>query len=337
MHPAVPRILSAEFTDLGAFSAAMQDGEAENMQLGAGALRLRLTLAEFGPVRVHANAVDNSYLARATVHRDRWAVFFDLGAVPGRSRINGLHIGSAGAVLFGPGAELHAQVAKGQQWAMLTLSSDPVAAMLDGVAAPGAGQVGHVPDLLHRTPALAALARDLALAARADPARLERRAVGAAVTEQVMGALVEGLAGAPAADDVRAGRRQLRLVGSAVEYLEAALEGPVYTQSVCAALDVGPRALNAAFRSVYGVTLQQYLLTRRLNLARSRLREPEGPVLVKQIALDAGFWHFGRFSLAYRRMFGETPSATLANRPGRSSFVPGVCAPPYSAHIKTTR
>jgi AraC-like DNA-binding protein len=337
MHHAAPRILSAEFTELEAFSAAMRDGTAENIQLGAGALRLRLTLAEFGPVHVHANAVDNSYLARATVHRDRWAIFFDLGAMPGRSRVNGALMGKAGAVLFGPGAELHAQVAKGQEWAMLTLSSDPVAAMLDGVAAPGEGQVGHLPDLLHRAPALAALARDLAFAGRADPSRLERRAVGAALLEQMMGALVEGLAGAPATAAVRADGRQLRLVGSAVEYLDTALDGPVYTQAVCEALDVGPRVLNAAFRAVYGVTLQHYLLTRRLNLVRSRLREPDGPALVKQIALDAGFWHLGRFSLAYRRMFGEAPSETLARRTACSSFVPGVCAPPYSAHIKKTR
>jgi AraC-like DNA-binding protein len=60
--------------------------------------------------------------------------------------------------------------------------------------------------------------------------------------------------------------------------------------------------------------LQRYLQIRRLTLARRILRDGGGPGLVKQVALDCGFWHFGRFALAYRGQFGETPSETLARR-----------------------
>jgi AraC-like DNA-binding protein len=338
MHPAMPRILSAEFTELEEFSRAMQDGAAENIQLGAGPLRLSLALAEFGPLRVHTNTVDNSYLARAQVHRDRWGIFFDLGAMPRASRINGFPLGRSSAVLIGPGAELHALADKGQEWAMITLASSSVAALLDGAAGPRAGQAAIVPDLLARAPILAALSRDVSALVRIDPTRLAGSAVAGAMLEAIMGAIGEGLAAKePPRGAVRAARSQMRLVGSAVEFLGATLGSPVYTEAVSAAVGAGPRALNAAFRAVYGVALQQYLLTRRLDLARRQLRDPDGPTLIKQIALDAGFWHFGRFSLAYRQMFGETPSATLARRALRSSFVPGVCAPPHSAHIKQSR
>ena len=35
-------------------------------------------------------------------------------------------------------------------------------------------------------------------------------------------------------------------------------------------------------------------------------------LMVKQVAIDLGLWHFGRFARAYQAQFGETPSQTLA-------------------------
>jgi AraC-like DNA-binding protein len=33
--------------------------------------------------------------------------------------------------------------------------------------------------------------------------------------------------------------------------------------------------------------------------------------MVKEAALDNGFWDLGRFSVEYRKLFGESPSVTL--------------------------
>ncbi len=57
---------------------------------------------------------------------------------------------------------------------------------------------------------------------------------------------------------------------------------------------------------------QQYLTVRRMNLARRALRGPvPGNRSVTDIATSYGFWHFGRFSAAYRSLFNELPSETL--------------------------
>jgi hypothetical protein len=37
-------------------------------------------------------------------------------------------------------------------------------------------------------------------------------------------------------------------------------------------------------------------------------------VKIKDVALRCGFPHFGRFSIAYRRRYGETPSQTLTRQ-----------------------
>ena len=57
---------------------------------------------------------------------------------------------------------------------------------------------------------------------------------------------------------------------------------------------------------------KQYLLLRRMNLARAALRDGF-PVTttVTEIAAQYGFWQFGRFAGEYKSLFGETPSTTL--------------------------
>jgi transcriptional regulator GlxA family with amidase domain len=37
---------------------------------------------------------------------------------------------------------------------------------------------------------------------------------------------------------------------------------------------------------------------------------------VTEIASDCGFWEFGRFSVAYRSLFGESPLTALRRSPG---------------------
>jgi AraC-like DNA-binding protein len=36
---------------------------------------------------------------------------------------------------------------------------------------------------------------------------------------------------------------------------------------------------------------------------------------ITEIATEFGFWELGRFSLEYRRLFGESPSTTLRQAP----------------------
>ncbi|OXH85552.1 AraC family transcriptional regulator, partial [Burkholderia multivorans] len=58
----------------------------------------------------------------------------------------------------------------------------------------------------------------------------------------------------------------------------------------------------------------QYLRAKRLEHARELLLGATPERRIADIALDCGFTHLGRFALAYRERFGESPSDTLAGR-----------------------
>jgi len=63
---------------------------------------------------------------------------------------------------------------------------------------------------------------------------------------------------------------------------------------------------------ILGVSPTRYLLLRRLNRVRAALRRANpSTASVAGIARDNQFLEFSRFAVAYRAVFGESPSTTL--------------------------
>jgi transcriptional regulator GlxA family with amidase domain len=82
------------------------------------------------------------------------------------------------------------------------------------------------------------------------------------------------------------------------------------------------RSIEMLFKEVYGISPRTWSQLARLNAARQELlRADPRSVSVTAVATRWGFYHFGRFSAAYRRLFGEVPSATILNRRRRATVM----------------
>jgi AraC family ethanolamine operon transcriptional activator len=307
-----PVIQAADFDCVEDVAAAQRDFGADLVQLSPGRFRYGMSLVDLGPVQVQSNAVEGAYLGRARVAPGRWALFYPTGGPAEASRLNGILPGSGDAVLYGPGAELLARAADGQRWTMVVLDVARFGEVFDRLPGAREGRAVMLRGLLARAPGLLRLPDLAGLGSVGQPCA----AVSEAVVDGLRDALDTALADEPSPPRrLRGGRSAARITSAAVEYLAAAPGRPVCCEEIGAALGVTPRFVNRCFDAVYGISAHRYLRARRLAEARRRLMAAGGgSLLVKQVALDLGFWHFGRFAIAYRELFGDTPSETLARR-----------------------
>jgi AraC-like DNA-binding protein len=116
-------------------------------------------------------------------------------------------------------------------------------------------------------------------------------------------------------------QRHDTIVAKFEEYLEANPNTPLYLPEICAAIGAAERTLRVACEQHLGMGPIRYLALRRMHLVRRALsRATPSTTTVTKIATDYGFWELGRFSVNYRALFGETPSATL-QRPSDDRLV----------------
>ena len=112
-------------------------------------------------------------------------------------------------------------------------------------------------------------------------------------------------------------RRPELIVRRAEERFFASQGASVSLTDLCAATGVSQSTLYRAFDAVCGEPPLAYFHKRRLTAARRLLtNSPAYRGAVKRAALAAGFTEFGRFSVGYRQLFGESPSATLNRNVG---------------------
>ena len=108
------------------------------------------------------------------------------------------------------------------------------------------------------------------------------------------------------------GQRHEAIVARFEDFLEANPNTPLYLPEICAAVGAAERTLRAACEEHFGMGPIRYLSLRRMHLVhRALLQADHRSTTVTRMATDHGFWELGRFAVAYRALFGESPSATL--------------------------
>ncbi|MEW2398254.1 AraC family transcriptional regulator [Streptomyces sp. NPDC046862] len=101
-------------------------------------------------------------------------------------------------------------------------------------------------------------------------------------------------------------------VRRAMEIIEGHAAEPLTVEDVAEAVGVSVRSLQEGFRRHVGTTPVSYLREVRLDRVRAELKAAlPGTLTVTDVAYRWGFFHPGRFAIAYRERFGEHPSQTL--------------------------
>jgi len=103
-----------------------------------------------------------------------------------------------------------------------------------------------------------------------------------------------------------------RDVKRAIDYMQGHLDVPIRLADIVRASGVPGRTLFKHFSDCRGISPMRYLRNARLDKVRETLRRVAPEARITDIAMQWGFTHMGRFSVEYRRRYGESPSATLS-------------------------
>jgi transcriptional regulator GlxA family with amidase domain len=102
------------------------------------------------------------------------------------------------------------------------------------------------------------------------------------------------------------------------EALLEARNSPLVLAEICSATGVSERTLRDCCHEYLAMSPIRYARLRRMQMARDALTHANPSISnVTRIASHFGFSELGRFSVNYRALFGEEPSATL-RRPSRA-------------------
>lgn len=138
------------------------------------------------------------------------------------------------------------------------------------------------------------------------------RALEQALLRPMIGCLMDGCArseGVPRGHRATVAKRFEAAV-------EANLEHPLLISDLCRMVAITARSLNSLCQEQLGMSAQRFLALRRLHMARRALtRSDSSSATVTEIAMSYGIWELGRFAVAYKALFGESPSTTLRRPP----------------------
>ncbi len=235
---------------------------------------------------------------------------------PGPSMFwNGAEIGVENLALFGPGRCI-SRLSGATGWGSMSLAADDMEAIFTShfgsspIAAPGSTAITTPP------PAALMHLRSLHAAASKMAEASPKLSMQSASTRGLEQSLIQAMLDCIDVQNLRADTTALqhhRLIIRRFRDIVALHPlKPLHVPETSHAIGVSGRTLRMACQKHLGVSPTQYLLLRRMHLARRTLRQSDPDVTrVTDVATTLGFWELGRFSVNYRQIFGESPSTTL--------------------------
>ncbi|AJC22374.1 AraC family transcriptional regulator [Pandoraea pulmonicola] len=118
-------------------------------------------------------------------------------------------------------------------------------------------------------------------------------------------AMLVRLAGVDARQERTRRMLSARAAARVIDYIEAHLDERLSLNDLAALVDLSATHFKVLFRETMGTPVHQYVVTRRLERAKTLLQQ--GHLSVSQVALEAGFAHQSHLAAWMKRRLGVTP------------------------------
>ena len=311
----MPSSLVSTFTDPYLYQAAIRAADVTIVPTTPGNFRAERTRVDFPRVWMQRCSESLPVIRYAEIHRQRAPIFFLTEPSGPTIHHGGVEVGESDLVVYGFEASIHHRTVAGCRWGSMSLSPDELAkagrALVDReLAAPSStNRMRPSTQLMSRLRRLHSVAGRFAWTA---PDVISHPEVARALDESLTHAMIMCLTDGVPSELNRAGHHRLSAMGKLEELLSAHSNHPLYLSEICLATKLSERTLRVFCQEQLGMGPVRYLWLRRMHFARRALLLADANVeTVTAVAMAYGFWELGRFSVAYRKLFGETPSASL--------------------------
>lgn len=302
------------FTDPYPYQTAVRGAQLEFLPTEKGDFRAELTKINLRKLWMQRGDESLPRIFHGTVSANRAAIGFLTDSDQPEIRHCGTSV-SPSEIIVDDGNEMHRQSTAACRWGSMSLTHEALAAAGKALAGrpvmrPSFTKVVRpAPERMSRLLALHETAGRLAKIA---PDILSNPQVGRALENALVHAMIMCLTENTCVERSSATQRHSFVMARLDEFLSAHETVVLYVAEICAAINVSERTLRACCQEHLGMGPMRYLWLRRMHMARhALLLAAPGTSTVTRIAADHGFWEFGRFSVEYHALFGETPLAAL--------------------------
>ncbi len=313
----MPQSQVVQFADPAQFRAAVRAADGELLVTGRGEFQSEVIRIDLNQLWMQRISDKLPRIIQATNHPGRAAILFTAHWDQAPVRHSGLAVAPGEIIVLHDGASLHHCTEAPCRVAAMSLTLADLAARCKAIIGRELAPAGETHVI---RPDAAAMARLMALHDKASRLAMEgspaltHPASAKALEEELVHAMIACLAGPTTTTNVV--RRHAKIVARFEEFLESRQYKPVYLAEICATVGVSERTLRTCCQEHLGMGPIHYLWLRRMHLAHRALLLAEAEsTTVTEIATEHGFWELGRFSVEYRSLFGETPSASLRRPP----------------------
>jgi len=228
----------------------------------------------------------------------------------------GVEMSPRGAALYGPGAEHVGKCDADHAFTVFLLHAgrlrDYLHLVLGGDTDPATGSFSPVDLPAVARGELEGIVTEITGMAEDSDAPFTRESVRLGYEERILAviAVVILLGEDKRLDEMPRHEMRTKLVNACWNLARREEDRNLTIEDLCAETKASERVLRCAFQEMTGHSPALFLRNHRLHKARRMLLDEASSV--KEAAYSCGFTEMGRFSEYYKKLFGESPSETLA-------------------------